>query len=526
MRQNKKWLLTTIFALTLLNPIIIHLRAATAQTSTLKVLDPIQGDTSITFNNTNPPPTAPNYPLGYVLVNITVCDVTNLAAWQINITWNPTLLEIANKALNGDMYIPADNVFGSYADPIPPTITVSSAYFMVGIKLGAPFESISGTGTLCQIKFNVTKAPAENETLSCNIHFTQEGEYPMHTKLVDPDANTIAYTPEDGYYEYSWPPPPPPPPPPSEGAVMAIKPPEIINSSLIPPATIQYNVTIKNVTDMYGYAFKINYNPAILGCISLQFIDILGETNYIPQFSVDNTHGLITANVTYIPPATPITTEEEVSAVIITFRVRGVGATLIDLNETSLTDSLGRSIPHNSHDGLFANIIRDIAVTNVVPSSDWVYKSRKIEINVTVKNQGEIVETYIKVNVFYDDFLLTNFTISSINPNEEVTSTVEWDTKNATACHQYTISAVVLAVEYEINTSNNAYSDGKVKVRIYGDVNGDNTVDVTDVQLVKMAMPSTPADPAWNPYADLNDDKVIDVTDYQQVKKCTGSWCP
>jgi hypothetical protein len=424
------------------------------------------------------------------------------------------------------MYVPASNIFGAYADLINNAITESSAFFAVGIKLGAPFTSVSGSGTLCQVKFNITKAPAENETLYSNIHFVQESEYPMYTQLVDPEANEIPYTPEDGYYEYSWPPPPPPPPPPSEGAVIAIKPPKIINSSIIPPATVQYNVTIKNVTDMYGYAFKINYNPAILGCLSLQFLDILGETNYLPYFSVDNVNGLITVNVTYFPPATPITTEEEVDAVIITFRVRGMGATLIDLNDTNLIDSIGRPMPHDARDGLFANILRDLAVTNVVPLSDWVYKGKKIEINVTVKNQGEIVETSIKVNVFYNDFLITSFTISSLNPNEEVTSTIEWDTKNVTACHRYTISATVLPVEYEIDTTNNTYSDGKVKVRIYGDVNGDDVVSIADAQLIKASVPSTPGNPAWNPYADLNGDGAIDIKDYQQVKKAIGGWCP
>jgi hypothetical protein len=523
--KAKSWPLILIITLTLLSLLLFSPKPTNANPTTLKVLDPIQGDTSIKFNNTNPPPTAPNYPLGYVLINITVHDVTNLAAWQLNITWDHTLLEIANKALNADMYVPADNVFGAYADLVSNDITSSSAFFAVGLKISAPFSSITGSGTLCQVKFNVTKAPAENQTLNCNLHLVQANEYSIYTMLVDSNANEIPCTLEDGYYEYSWPPPPPPPPP-SEGAVMAIKPPEIINSSLTPPATIQYNVTIKNVRDMYGYAFKINYDPAILGCISLQFVDILGETNYIPQFSVDNTHGLVTVNVTYIPPATPITTEEEVSAAIITYRVRGIGATLIDLNDTSLTDSLGRPIPHDSRDGLFANIIRDLAVTNVLSSSDWVYKGNKIEINVTVKNQGELVETSITVNVFCDDSVITSFTIPSLNPNGETTSTIQWDTKKVTACHQYTISAEVLTVEYEINITNNIYADGKVKVRIYGDVDGNGIVNMLDAQLIKMAIPSTPADLNWNPYADLNDDKIVNIKDYQQVKGCISHYCP
>jgi archaellum component FlaF (FlaF/FlaG flagellin family) len=343
----------------------------------------------------------------------------------------------------------------------------------------------------------------------------------MYTLLVDVNGSPIPFTTEDGHYEYKW-----PSPPPSEGATFAVEPPMIINSSILPPQTIQLNVTMKNVTDMYGYGFSLNYDHGILWCVSLTILDVLGETNYLPQFSVDNTKGIITVNVTYIPPAVPITTEQEVPLVALVFRVKGIGATLLDLNNTSLVDSLGRPIPHVANDGLFVNIIRDLAVTNVVTSSNWVYQGNQIKINVTVKNQGNITETSITVNVYYEGNMFGNTTIASINPSEEVKLIFTWDTKSVTPCRNYTISANVTAVPYELNLTNNIFVNGKVKVRYYGDANGDGVVNMIDLQLIKLALPSTPDYPNWNPYADVDDNGVANILDYQQVKRKIGGICP
>jgi hypothetical protein len=83
----------------------------------------------------------------------------------------------------------------------------------------------------------------------------------------------------------------------------------------------------------------------------------------------------------------------------------------------------------------------------------------------------------------------------------------------------YTIyaSSRLLGEHQAINTTT-------FQVILLGDINGDLTVDVTDYQLVKKAIPSTPGSPNWNPKADLNEDNIIDVTDYAIVKKNVGHY--
>ncbi len=164
--------------------------AAADATTYLKTIDIRDGDTSFEFPASTPINTT-------FIANITVTDVYYLATWQINITWDPTLLKINS---TDDLTIPPDNVFGEYVDgPFGLTIKPSSVFCVAGIKLGAPSEYINGSGTLCQIQFTILK----NDTggpLFCDIPFVLAGQNLFYTKLINPDADLISYETEDGYY--------------------------------------------------------------------------------------------------------------------------------------------------------------------------------------------------------------------------------------------------------------------------------------------------------------------------------------
>jgi len=180
----------TVIVLLLSFIIAFSIQSAAAATTYLKVIDVRDGDTSFIFPASTPINST-------FIANITVTDVYYLATWQINITWDPTLLKINS---TDDLTIPPDNVFGGYVDgPIGLTIKPSSVFCVAGMELGAPSEYMNGSGTLCQIKFTILK----NDTggpLLCDMHFVLAGENLFYTKLIDPDADLITYTPEDGDY--------------------------------------------------------------------------------------------------------------------------------------------------------------------------------------------------------------------------------------------------------------------------------------------------------------------------------------
>jgi hypothetical protein len=518
MYKNLKTVLSTSLVVILLSMlVVIPMPTKAVPPTDVSVINAATGNKWFNYTNVAPPPIAAGYPLGYVLANITVTNVTGLAGWSVNVTWDPTLLEIASDA---DLYLPTDNVFAGLSPfETGKTIDNTLGNVLYGAARGAGKADFTGSGRMCQIKFNVTKVPTVGKVY-CDLVLDMVSAFA--TELVDKFGGQILFAAQNGYYEYQW---PPPPQPPSEGAAFAVRPSEIINSSILPPQTIQINVTIENVTDMYGYGFSLSYNPTILCCISLAFFDVLGEMHYTPEFSIDNTAGIIKVNVTYYPPAVPITTLSEVSLVNMIFRVKGKGTTLLDLHDTTLVDSLGRPIPHVAHDGLFVNLIRDLAVTNVVTNVDRAYQGNPVKINVTVRNKGEVVETSISVTTHFDDDLIGTMNIPGLNPSEETTITFVWNTSDVTPCRNYTIWAEVVHVPFEIDLENNVFTDGKVKIKWMGDINGDGKVSITDVVLCINAFGSTPSLPGWDPDADVNGDGKVNIVDIVLIIKHFGEQC-
>jgi len=161
-----------------------------ASETTLAIVNPSTGGNDFMFS--------PATPINSTFTaNVTVIDVSFLAAWQINIKWDPELLRINSTA---DIIIPTDNVFSGYTDPTVPSITDSNVIYGCTIRLGAPFNYVNTTyRTLCQIRFTIIKN--DTKPLSCNIHFQQQSEDFFHSILVDVNANLIPYASQDGTYE-------------------------------------------------------------------------------------------------------------------------------------------------------------------------------------------------------------------------------------------------------------------------------------------------------------------------------------
>jgi len=103
-----------------------------------------------------------------IILNVTVQNVTNLENWQMNITWNPTLLNYSA------FLLPADNVFagavaaGKRLQTAGPVVAPGSVVFGCEIINTLPYWTFNGTGTLCQIKLETTRQPYSPNS-SCTI---------------------------------------------------------------------------------------------------------------------------------------------------------------------------------------------------------------------------------------------------------------------------------------------------------------------------------------------------------------------
>jgi len=255
----------------------------------------------------------------------------------------------------------------------------------------------------------------------------------------------------------------------SQPAHIYVDPAPIIDLSLGPMSTFYVNITLTAVASIGVVQFNLTYDPLILNWIG---IELLPVPQY-PTATLTVTSGSLGVNLNYINVTL---TGVPAPLVRLRFGVNSYGITPLSLMNINLLDSHGNAMPFIESDGLFANIIRDVAVTNVVPARSWVYQGWIENINVTVANLGNVSESFT-VSALCDGTLIGTAPVSGLAPNAQATVDIAWNTTGVLAGN-YTITGNASLVPYEnyFNTANNVYVDGVVRV-----LNVIHDVAITDV---------------------------------------------
>jgi len=435
-------------------------------------------------------------PYQNLTVNVTITDATDLYQWRLALYYKNDILNATDVTegpflqSNGTTSFQAEiqNDFNSTHGCMNANATL----------LGA--TGVTGNGTLAIITFQVTGLG--NTTIGLS-----------QTELYDSAHEPLSHSTANGYFNNVL------------MAMLHVIPAELIDPTLVPSSTFSITVAVDDVENMYGYEFNLTYNTNILTCIGVLINLPFNETHFHSYFSVDDNAGTVWVKVDYYPPSNPINTYTNITLVTIFFQVDSMGCTILHLSNTHIIDPDGEPISHEATDGYFCTLIRDVAVINVVPSTNLVYESWIVYINVTVKNEGNITET-IDVKAYYgEDNLIETLTVEDLDPNNETILTFAWDTESVPPCHNYTIWAEAVTVPNEIDTTDNTYEDGEVKVKLMGDVNGDGIVEMEDFHVLSQAYGSYPGHARWNPQCDLNGDGWVEMLDFLYTSKNFGRSC-
>jgi hypothetical protein len=631
--MKKAFVMLLLVMVTQLLLVIDPINVAVAPTTTLELINPIDG--SHLFNYT----TSQKVVGDTFTINVTVNNVQDLSAWQVGVKWDPTLLNFTSVS------IPADNIFaGKSYLPAGPDFP-EPGYIVYGASLSFGQTSVSGSGRLCQIVLKIAKAPSPGQTLQCDIKFEN---IRVDTFLLNSEGLDISFTPVDAQYKYSapWVPPPPAtvylnpervvnislttgttfnlslqikdatdlhawsvdiifngsvldtsnvvegdflkslgsttftfqqtwlntthkvlnmncsltnavgksgdgklaeitfqvlnlgstslklenikllnslsielPYKSKDGffsnmliAKLSIEPPEVRGPEYIHGTTFRINVTLSGVENMKTCIFNLTYNPSIIQEISINTPQVSGQLP-LKKLIIDDAAGFIWANLTY---RNGITVYGSVAIMDIEFQVAAAGVSPINLTGTALYNIYNEMITHEVYHGIFIGLIRDIAVTNVLPDLAMAYQGWRVKINVTILNKGNISETFT-VKIYADSSQIAIETVSDLEPAEEITITVIWNTATVQPCHFYRISAQAGPVPYEINTADNYLEDGQIKIRVMGDINGDGKVDMRDINATVQAFRAYPGHPKWNPEMDLDRNNIIDIRDIMTI---------
>ena len=84
------------------------------------------------------------------------------------------------------------------------------------------------------------------------------------------------------------------------------------------------------------------------------------------------------------------------------------------------------------------------------------------------------------------------------------------------------IATLIVGAEAVIPSEQYDVVHGYLLTSIYGDLNGDGIVNISDIFIVAKAFHSSPGDPDWNPIADINNDDWINIIDIWEVAKAYG----
>lgn len=151
-----------------------------------------------------------------------------------------------------------------------------------------------------------------------------------------------------------------------------VDPPTIIDPTMTPPKTFTINLTVENVTDLYGWDIQLFYRNDLLNATGYTFGPFLesgGSTFTIAKEFNDGynaTHGLIWLADALLGAPSGVDGNGVIAS--ITFKVTGTGSSPLSLFNTKLSDHNANSIPHEAYDGYFNNIT-SAATLSVDPSS-------------------------------------------------------------------------------------------------------------------------------------------------------------
>lgn len=169
--------------------------------------------------------------------------------------------------------------------------------------------------------------------------------------------------------------------------------------------------------------------------------------------------------------------------------------------------------------------VHDVAVVSVEPSAAEFYVGQVVNITVAVRNEGIAVETF-NVTAFYDKTSVGTQTVVDLSPKESAMLVFEWNTV-VVAPGDYTIKAKSSKLPFEIDAENNIMTGPFIiRIKMLGDVNGDNKVDIKDVAMAALAFGSSIGHLRWNSQADINKDNEVDIRDLVLIAKNFGKTYP
>jgi len=403
MRARKSLLLVFIIVASIVS---VHLQTGNSATTPIVGVDP-----AITHVNVG----------GKLFVNLTITDVVRLYSWQVNITFNPSVLRFVN-ITEGD-FLKTGAPEGTWT--VAPLYNNTKGYALFGWALQGNYIGPSGSGWLGSVELSVV---GEGESV-LNITNTL-------TKLI----------------EYR-----PPPPPPGETVMKVIhhaRQNGFFTNLVTPPHTeFTYSPLVPGVgTDItFNASASHAFDPQVINRLEWDFGD------EVIQVLVKD------VNLTYT--TTHRYAEAGIYDVFLTVFDNASATPLVEsVFGTSGMPRLWYELFSSYEATITLGLDHDVAVIDVKTSKSEVAAGESVTVDVKVLNKGTSTESFT-VEAYYGSTLIGETPVSNLISGANQSLQFTWNTSGVPA-GVYTIKAVAADVAGEAYAVDNTKLDGTVEVTV------------------------------------------------------------
>jgi hypothetical protein len=272
------------------------------------------------------------------------------------------------------------------------------------------------------------------------------------------------------------------------------------------------NIDILNVSDLYGWEFKLGWNASLLDWVSVEegpFLKSGGNTFFTYNLNITGEHLIVDCTLEGLIPGV----SGNGTLATVSFYAKSVGECPLGLYDVILLNSQEQQIDCNVVSGYARATLydgHDIAVASLEASKTVLGQGYCANINATIEDYGIFAENF-SVTVYANTTAIQTQTATLASGNSAALGFM-W---NSTGFDRgnYTISAYAWPVPGETETSDNTRVDGIVLVTIPGDVDGDHKVRIDDILAIAQAFGSNLGDPMYNPNLDITNQQKIRVDD-------------
>jgi len=344
-------------------------------------------------------------------VNLTIIHAVDVYAWQVNLTFDPNVVNCTAATLPTDHFLAGrpQGISGLHT-------TIFNNSIVVGTNILGDFAGMHGSGVLVTIEFEVVGT----------------GESVLG---IDDTPGVAAWTMVgDRFLFYTYPP------------YLEMKDGYISNIDHPPTASFTHSPSMPDINETTTFNASLSSDPD--GHI-IRYEWDFGDGNYVNETIPTTTHAY-TAVGTYAVVLTVIDNATATQEMMDTFNTTGVPRLWYELRSSYSTEV-----------ELLA--AHDIVVTSVSASPTTVTVGEPVTISVTVANHGEETETF-DVVAYYDGNPIATTTVANLAPDDEETLELTWDTTDVTP-DTYVIS-VEASLAGDAYPNDNSKTDGTVGVEL------------------------------------------------------------